>query len=131
MGRELSLPYPIIVAHISVESKVVGNTQAMSENIKNFDISKTFNNVLLTTVSSQDDDDGVPTALAPPFHRTGNLTLRNRGRLQDGFGSEIPLVLSSNVIEVESEPVTAYSVTRRVDLASAYASQFINTLIWS
>lgn len=103
----------------------------MAQNIREYDISKTFSNVLLTTVSGSQDTDGVPAALAPPFRRTGNLGPRDQGRLQDGFGSEIPLVLSRNVIEVESEPVTAYSVTRRVDLVASHAQMFINTLIWS
>lgn len=102
----------------------------MAQNIKNFDISKTFSNVVLTTVTGQPDTDGVPTSFLP-LRRTDNLTLRDQGRLQDGFGSEIPLVLSRNAIEVESEPATAYSVTRRVDLVASHAQMFINTLIWS
>lgn len=130
-GEELPLSYPITIAHVFVESKVVvSRFPSMAQNIKNFDISKTFSNVILTTVTGSPDTDGVSTTFLP-LRRTGNLALRDQGRLQDGFGSEIPLVLSRNVIEVESEPTTAYSATRRVDLASAYASQFINTLIWS
>lgn len=102
----------------------------MAENIQNFDISKTFSNVVLTTVTAQPDTDGVPTTFLPN-RRTGNMTLREQGRLQDGFGSEVPLVLSRNAIEVEAEPTTALSVTRRADVLGVQASVFINSLLWS
>lgn len=102
----------------------------MASNIKDFKISKTFNNVVLTTVTGSPDTDGIPLAFIPN-RRTSNLSLRDQGRLQDGFGTEIPMVLGRNMIEVESEPVSAYSVTRRVDLVALHATQFINSLIWS
>lgn len=102
----------------------------MAQNIRDFDVSKTFSNVLLTTVTGQPDTDGVPTTFLP-LRRTGNLALRNQGRLQDGFGSEIPLVLARNVIEIESEPATAYSPVRRADAVGLQASMFISNLIWS
>ena len=102
----------------------------MAENIREFDISKTFSNVILTTVTSQPDTDGVPQTFLP-LRRTDNLALRNQGRLQDGFGSEIPLVLARNVIEVESAPVTAYSPIRRADAVGLQAAMFINSMIWS
>ena len=102
----------------------------MAQNIQDFDVSKTFSNVILTTVTGQPDTDGIPTSPIPT-RRTGNLPPRNQGRLQDGFGSEIPLVLSVNAVEVETDPETAHSVTRRVDLMAAQSSLFINTLIWS
>lgn len=102
----------------------------MAENIREFDISKTFSNVILTTVTGQPDTDGVPETFLP-LRRTGNLALRNQGRLQDGFGSEIPLVLARNVIEVESDPVTAYSPVRRADAVALQAAMFINSMLWS
>jgi hypothetical protein len=102
----------------------------MAQNIREYDISKTFSNVVLTTINNQPDTDGVPTSFLP-LRRTGNLTLRNQGRLQDGFGSEIPLVLARNVIEVEAEPVTAYSPIRRADAIGLHAAMFINSMIWS
>jgi hypothetical protein len=102
----------------------------MAQNIREYDISKTFSNVVLTTVTGQPDMDGVPeTSL--PLRRTDNLTLRDQGRLQDGFGSEIPLVLARNVIEIEAEPATAYSPIRRADMVGAQAAMFINSMIWS
>ena len=102
----------------------------MAQNIRDFDISKTFNNVLLTTVTGQPDTDGVPTTFLTN-RRTDNLALRVQGRLQDGFGSEIPLVLSRNLVEVEVSPSSAYSVMRRADIVGLQASQFINAMIWS
>jgi hypothetical protein len=102
----------------------------MAQNIRDFDVSKTFSNVILTTVTGQPDTDGVPTTFIP-LRRTENLALRNQGRLQDGFGSEIPLVLARNVIEIESDPVTAYSPMRRADMVGMHASMFISNLIWS
>jgi hypothetical protein len=102
----------------------------MAQNIQNYDISQTFKNVILSTVTGQPDVDGVP--IAPvPNKRTGNLGPRNQGRLQDGAGSEIPLVLSTSVIESEATPVSAYSVTRRADIVGLHATQFINSLLWS
>jgi hypothetical protein len=102
----------------------------MAQDIRGFDISKTFDNVLLTTVTSEPDTDGVPTTFLP-LRRTGNLALRNQGRLQDGSGSEIPMVLARNAIEIESDPVTAYSPIRRADAVGLQASSFISSLIWS
>jgi hypothetical protein len=102
----------------------------MAQNIREYDISKTFSNVVLTTVTGQPDTDGVPETFLP-LRRTDNLTLRDQGRLQDGFGSEIPLVLSRNVIEIEADPATAYSPIRRADMVGAQAAMFINSMIWS
>lgn len=102
----------------------------MAQNIREFDVSKTFSNLVLTQVTGQPDTDGVPTTFLS-LRRTGNLTLRNQGRLQDGFGSEIPLVLARNVIEVEAEPVTAYSPIRRADAIGMHAAMFINSMLWS
>jgi hypothetical protein len=102
----------------------------MALNIKDFEISKTFNNVILTNVTGSPDTDGVAISFIPA-RRTGNLTLRNQGRIQDGFGTEVPLVLGRNAVEVESEPTTAYSVIRRADIIGLHASQFINSILWS
>lgn len=102
----------------------------MAQNIQSFEISKTFSNVLLTTVTGQPDTDGVPTTFFPP-RRTNNMTLRNQGRLQDGFGSEVPLVLGPNAIEIESEPTTAFSPMRRADMVGLQAATFISSMIWS
>jgi len=102
----------------------------MAQEIRTLDISKTFSNVILTTVTGQPDTDGVPIEYIPN-QRTGNMSLRDQGRLQDGFGSEIPLILSRNAIEIESSPETAYSPVRRADAVGIHASLFINSMIWS
>lgn len=102
----------------------------MAQNIRDFDISKTYDNLVLTTVTGQPDTDGVPTTFLTN-RRTDNTALRAQGKLQDGFGSEIPLVLSRNLIEVEASPSSAYSVMRRADIMGLHASQFISAMIWS
>jgi hypothetical protein len=102
----------------------------MAQNVSEFDISKTYRNVVLTNVTGEPDTDGLPTAVVPA-RRTGNMALRDQGRVQDGFGTSAPLVLTSNLIEVESEPASAFSAIRRVDLVNLYASSFINNLLWS
>lgn len=102
----------------------------MATNVRSYDISKTYNNVILTQVTGQPDTDGIPTTFIS-LRRTGNLALRDQGRLQDGFGSEAPLVLARNAIEIESDPATAFSPIRRVDAVGLHASMFISNLIWS
>lgn len=102
----------------------------MALNIKDFEIRKTFNNVVLSTVTGSPDTDGIPLAFIQN-RRTSNLTLRDQGRLQDGFGTAIPLVLGRNLIEVECEPASAYSVIRRSDVIGLYATQFISSMLWS
>jgi hypothetical protein len=102
----------------------------MALNIKDFEISKTFNNVVLTTVTGSPDTDGVPTISIPSLLE-GYTQLRAQGRLQDGFGTAIPLVLSRNLIEVEADPLSANSVMRRRDIHAIRAQQYIHNLIWS
>lgn len=102
----------------------------MASNIKDFEISKTFSNVILTTVTGSPDTDGVP-SLSIPSTLTGYEALRDQGRLQDGFGTEIPLVLSRNLVEVEAEPNSVNSVIRRQDIRASRAQQFIYNIIWS
>ena len=102
----------------------------MALNIKDFEISKTFNNVVLTTVTRSPDTDGVPTVNIPSLLE-GYSALRTQGRLQDGFGTSIPLVLSRNLIEVEAEPRSVNSVIRRRDAHALRAQQHIQNLIWS
>lgn len=98
--------------------------------IKDFEISKTFKNVILTTVTGSSDTDGIPTGNVPSA-LTGAQSYRDQGRLQDGLGSPIPLILSKNLIEVEVSPTSANSVIRRQDAMAIASRQYINTIIWN
>jgi hypothetical protein len=102
----------------------------MAENIRDFDISRTYDNVLLTQVTGEPDTDGIPTGTLP-LRRTGNMSMRDQGRVQDGFGTEAPLVVTEDVIEIESPPTTAFSPIRRADVVGLHASMFIHNLIWN
>lgn len=102
----------------------------MAANIKDFDISKTFSNVILSNIDAQPDTDGIP-SIPIPAERDGNETPRDQGRLQDGSGTQIPLVLGKNLVESEATPISAFSVTRRCDLMAMAARQQILSLIWS
>jgi hypothetical protein len=102
----------------------------MSQSINNLKVSETFSNVILTNITGAPDTDGVPSDPLPT-RRTDNLTPRTQGRLQDGVGNQIPMVLSTNLIESEAEPASAYSVIRRTELIGMHAAQFINSVIWS
>lgn len=102
----------------------------MAQSIRDFDISKTFDNVLLTEVTGQPDTDGIPLSFLP-LRRTDNLALRAQGRIQDGFGTAAPLVIGRNAIEIESEPATAFSPIRRADMVGLHAAMFINNMLWN
>ena len=102
----------------------------MGLDVGQFDISKTYRNVILSNVTGSSDNDGVPESPISP-ERTGNESQRTRGRLQDAFGTDIPLVLSPNLIESEAEPKSSYSLLRRCDYVAIAARQHINSLIWS
>jgi hypothetical protein len=102
----------------------------MAQPIREFDVSKTFDNVLLTQVTGQPDTDGIPLAFIPA-RRTGNLQLRDQGRIQDGFGTPAPMVIARNTIEFESEPETAFSPIRRADIVGLHAHMFMNNLLWN
>lgn len=103
----------------------------MANPIRDFHISKTFDNVVLTTVTGQPDTLGVPPFVPYPYGTGTGGPERARGRLQDGSGQEIPMILSGNLVEIESNPYSAYSPIRRADLVGMHAAQFINTAIWS
>lgn len=100
--------------------------------IKDFEISKTFKNVILSTISGSDDTDGVPAGIPASQSTPGTgQSSRAQGKLQDGFGKEIPMILSTNYIEVTARPETVNSVTRLCDLRAIQAQQYINNIIWS
>ena len=103
----------------------------MAQDIKNFEISKTFNNLILTTITGSPDTDGVPTGNIPIAITGPGEQYRDQGRLQDGFGTPIPLVLSRNLIEVEVDPLSVNSVIRRQDIQASMAYQYIQNILWS
>ena len=81
----------------------------MASNIRDYDISKTFSNVILSNIDSQPDTDGIP------FDLSTTLSLE-RGRIQDGLGTPSPLFLSRTVVEVNANPTTDFSVLRKKEL---------------
>lgn len=81
----------------------------MASNIRDYDISKTFSNVILSNIDSQPDTDGIP------FDLSTTLSLE-RGRIQDGLGTPSPLFLSRTVVEVNANPTSDFSVLRKKEL---------------
>ena len=83
----------------------------MAQNIGNLDVSKTFSNVLLSNVSAPAGYDtvGIPDDLL----NTTNLV---RARVQDGGGSESPLLVSKSDVGLLSGPQTIVSLLRAVEM---------------
>jgi hypothetical protein len=81
----------------------------MAANIKDFEISKTFANVILSNIDEQPDTDGIPFDLSTAANRT-------QGRLQDGLGNSSPLYLSRTSVEVTTVPETPASVARKQEI---------------
>ena len=81
----------------------------MASSIRDYDISKTFSNVILSNIDSQPDTDGIP------FDLSTTLSLE-RGRIQDGLGTPSPLFLSRTVVEVNANPTSDFSVLRKKEL---------------
>lgn len=81
----------------------------MARNIKDFEISKTFANVLLSNIDAQPDTDGIPFDLSTTAYLA-------QGRVQDGFGSASPLYISKTVIEVSEPPTTLKSLLRKQEM---------------
>lgn len=81
----------------------------MASNIKDFEISKTFANVLLSNIDTQPDTDGVPFDLSTPVRKA-------QGKVQDGLGRATPLSLSQTTIEVDTAPTTPNSLLRKQEI---------------
>jgi hypothetical protein len=96
----------------------------MASNVKDFKISKTFANVILSNVESDPDMDGIP------FDLSTSLDLE-RGRLQDGLGVPSPLYLSRTVVEVDATPVTDNSLIRKKEIMEGIAFFQTQSLIFS
>jgi hypothetical protein len=81
----------------------------MASNIKDFEISKTFANVLLSNIDTQPDTDGIPFDLSTLAHRT-------QARLQDGLGNSSPLFVSRSSVESAAVPQTPQSLVRKQEV---------------
>lgn len=86
----------------------------MASNIKDYEISKTFSNVLLSNIDSQPDTDGIPFDLSTSLSKT-------QGRIQDGLGNASPLYISRTSVEVDTVPLTPTSVARRQEILEGIA----------
>jgi hypothetical protein len=81
----------------------------MASNIKDFEISKTFANVLLSNIDTQPDTDGIPFDLS-------TLARRTQARLQDGLGNSSPLFVSGSSVESAAVPQTPQSLVRKQEV---------------
>lgn len=81
----------------------------MASNIKDFEISKTFANVLLSNIDTQPDTDGIPFDLSTTARKT-------QGQLQDGLGNSAPLYISRSSVESTAVPQTALSLVRKQEI---------------
>jgi hypothetical protein len=81
----------------------------MAANIKDFEISKTFANVILSNIDTQPDTDGIPFDLSTQARRT-------QGQLQDGQGVPSPLFLSRVAVECTAVPQTPASLVRKQEI---------------
>ena len=81
----------------------------MAANIKDFEISKTFSNVLLSNVDGQSDEDGVPYDLS-------TISRQIQGQVQDAKGYSIPLHLSQSEIWCSQTPQASLSLVRKQEI---------------
>lgn len=81
----------------------------MAANIKDFEISKTFSNVILSNIDIQPDTDGIPFDLSTTARQV-------QGRLQDGQGNASPMHLSRTAVWVTSTPVAPLAVVRKQEI---------------
>lgn len=81
----------------------------MASNIENFEISKTFANVVLSNIDAQPDTDGFPPDLNTPAFRA-------QGRLQDGKGNASPLYLSQSSAECSVPPQSPLALARKQEI---------------
>lgn len=95
----------------------------MARNIREFEISKTFSNVLLSNIDNQPDTDGVPLDLT-------TVTRRTQGKVQDGSGNTVPLLISQQDVRLTVEPQDDESLIRKKEVYEGYVYSTINSLIF-
>lgn len=81
----------------------------MASNIKDFEIAKTFANVVLSNIDAQPDTDGFPYDLS-------TTARKQQARLQDGEGNTSPLYLSVSAVECSAVPQSALSLVRKQEI---------------
>jgi len=95
----------------------------MASNISEYEISKTFSNVLLSNIDSQPDTDGIPLDLSTSGKRA-------QARIQDGHGSASPLYVSQSDVRLASAPASDESIARKKEVYEGYVQSTINSLIY-
>jgi hypothetical protein len=96
----------------------------MAANIKDFEISKTFSNVILSNIDNQPDTDGIPFDLATTARRA-------QGRLQDGEGNASPVHLSRTAVWVSAPPIAPLAVVRKQEILEGITYLQTASLIYS
>jgi hypothetical protein len=81
----------------------------MASNIKNFEISKTFSNVLLSNIDGQPDEDGIPFDLSTEARQA-------QARIQDGEGNPSPLHISRTSIWSTAIPGAPLALVRKQEI---------------
>jgi hypothetical protein len=81
----------------------------MAANIKDFDISKTFSNVILSNIDIAPDTDGIPFDLS-------TISNQIQGQLQDGEGNSSPLHLSRTEVWCSQPPQSLLSLVRKQEI---------------
>jgi hypothetical protein len=95
----------------------------MASNIKDFEISKTFSNVILSNIDIQPDTDGIPFDLS-------TTALQLQGRLQDGEGNPSPLHLSRSEVWVSVAPTAPLAVARQQEILEGITYSQTASLIY-
>lgn len=95
----------------------------MASNIRDFEISKTFSNVLLSNIDAQPDTDGIPLDLS-------TISRKQQARVQDGSGRETKLYISMNEVTLEAAPTNDYSLTRKKEVYEGFVYAQINSLLY-
>lgn len=95
----------------------------MASDIGQFEISKTFPNILLSNVDAQPDTDGIPFDLS-------TLVRREQARVQDGKGNASPLFISETDIQVSTIPSNPASVARKQEILEGITYSQTSSLIY-
>ncbi|MEL0025555.1 MAG: hypothetical protein VW775_00660 [Schleiferiaceae bacterium] len=95
----------------------------MASNIRDYEISKTFSNVLLSNIDASPDTDGIPLDLS-------SETRKQQARVQDGKGNASKLYVSQNDVALESDPATDFSLVRKKEVYEGFVYAQIDSLLY-